>query len=47
MNKMGLAAISFDSSQMVTTGGFIKPEPRSNHLGMASELAQKTQGQKK
>ncbi|XP_025099133.1 connector enhancer of kinase suppressor of ras 2-like [Pomacea canaliculata] len=36
MNKMGLAAISFDTSNMVTTGGFIKPEPRSNHLGMAN-----------
>ncbi|KAK7500183.1 hypothetical protein BaRGS_00008730, partial [Batillaria attramentaria] len=34
MNKMGLAAISFDTSQMVTTGGFIKPEPRGNHLGI-------------
>ncbi|XP_076466111.1 uncharacterized protein LOC143297590 [Babylonia areolata] len=36
MNKMGLAAISFDTSHVVTTGGFIKPEPRSNHLGMAN-----------
>ncbi|XP_070191214.1 CNK3/IPCEF1 fusion protein-like isoform X2 [Littorina saxatilis] len=36
MNKMGLAAISFDTSPIVTTGGFIKPEPRSNHLGVAN-----------
>lgn len=34
MNKMGLAAISFDTSQVLTTGGFIKPEPRGNHLGI-------------
>ena len=37
MNKMGLAAISFDTSHVITTGGFIKPEPRSNHLGVASK----------
>ncbi|KAG1689935.1 Connector enhancer of kinase suppressor of ras 3 [Nymphon striatum] len=26
MNKMGLAAISYDSSQLITTSGFLKPE---------------------
>ncbi|XP_067675863.1 connector enhancer of kinase suppressor of ras 2-like isoform X1 [Haliotis asinina] len=31
MNKMGLAAINFDTSRVITTGGFIKPEPRSPH----------------
>ncbi|KAK6168759.1 hypothetical protein SNE40_019943 [Patella caerulea] len=27
MNKMGLAAINYDTSNIMTTGGFIKPEP--------------------
>ena len=34
---MGLAAISFDTKNIITTGGFIKPEASSPGLGMQSK----------
>jgi hypothetical protein len=37
MNKMGLAAINFDTTDLITTGGFIKPEARSDRLGVQSK----------
>ncbi|XP_041352032.1 connector enhancer of kinase suppressor of ras 2-like isoform X2 [Gigantopelta aegis] len=37
MNKMGLAAISFDTKNIITTGGFIRPELNSQGLGVQNQ----------